>query len=134
MAQQAPTRVKLTATRSFSYATRALKAGDVFEASRAHADILVALKKAKANEHRELTPLPPPEPELAERMQAAAQQVSPLDHDRDGRPGGSTAPPPADDLAGLREEYTRVTGKRVFSGWSADQLREKLAAHQAGNA
>lgn len=32
-----------------------------------------------------------------------------------------------DTLAGLREEYQRVIGKRPFHGWDADTIRAKIA-------
>lgn len=37
--------------------------------------------------------------------------------------GGS----PADDLAALRAEYQDVVGKKAYHGWSADELRDKIA-------
>lgn len=36
--------------------------------------------------------------------------------------------PQGDDLASLRAEYTEAFGKRPYGGWSADTLREKIAA------
>lgn len=36
--------------------------------------------------------------------------------------------PEVDELAALRAEYERVLGKKVFNGWDADALREKIAA------
>lgn len=33
-----------------------------------------------------------------------------------------------DDIKALRAEYQKKTGKKPFTGWSADQLREKMAA------
>ena len=35
--------------------------------------------------------------------------------------------PEVDDLAELRAEYQDVVGKRAYHGWSADELREKIA-------
>lgn len=52
----------------------------------------------------------------------------PLDHDGDGRPGGSPKQPASDDLAALRQQYRDKFGKAPFNGWKADTLREKLAA------
>lgn len=48
-----------------------------------------------------------------------------LDHDNDGREGGSKAP--AGDLTALRAEYQTKFGKRPFNGWDADTLKAKLA-------
>lgn len=48
------------------------------------------------------------------------------DHDGNGEVGGSLRPE-GDDLPGLRAQYQTKFGKRPFMGWSADQLREKLA-------
>lgn len=58
----------------------------------------------------------------------AAPPGNPLDHDGDGRPGGSAAPAPSDDLKLLREQYRQAIGRPPFPGWSADLLREKIAA------
>ena len=52
-----------------------------------------------------------------------------FDHNNDGRPGGSTAPEPSDELAALRTEYRQVVGKRPFPGWDADELRRRMAEH-----
>lgn len=35
---------------------------------------------------------------------------------------------PVDERIALRAEYEEVTGKRPFSGWSADELRARMAA------
>jgi hypothetical protein len=54
-----------------------------------------------------------------------------LDHDKDGKAGGSKAPDAAEgkeDLAGLREHYKKVVGKKPFGGWDADELRRRLDA------
>ena len=36
-----------------------------------------------------------------------------------------------EELSGLREHYKKVTGKKPFMGWSADQLRAKLDEFEA---
>lgn len=51
-----------------------------------------------------------------------------LDHDGDGKPGGSVAPEQTEDLPSLRAEYQRVIGKRPFAGWDAETLKQKIAA------
>lgn len=50
----------------------------------------------------------------------------PLDHDDDGRKGGSKKQT-GDDLAALRQAYKAKVGKRPFMGWDADALRAKIA-------
>lgn len=51
-----------------------------------------------------------------------------LDHDGDGKPGGSVAAEQTEDLPALRAEYQRVIGKRPFAGWDAETLKQKIAA------
>lgn len=65
---------------------------------------------------------PPSELDLTDEQRAHLPQ---LDHDGDGRPGGSTVQT-GDDLPALREEYEALAGKRVFHGWDADTLRAKI--------
>ena len=36
-----------------------------------------------------------------------------------------------DDLAALRAEYQDVVGKKAYHGWSADELRDKIAEAKA---
>ena len=68
----------------------------------------------------------------AEALRSAAgvevRDADPLNHDGDGKKGGSPKPPEADDLSALRAEYQDKFGKRPFMGWDAVTLREKLAA------
>lgn len=42
------------------------------------------------------------------------------------------APAAADELKALRDDYKVLVGRAPFTGWSADQLREKIAGHKAG--
>lgn len=57
------------------------------------------------------------------------KQPNSLDHDHDGRAGGSSKPDDAaGDLAVARADYVRVIGKKPFAGWDAATLREKIAA------
>lgn len=52
----------------------------------------------------------------------------PLDHDGDGRKGGSKAPEgDKEELAALRAEYEAKLGKKPFAGWKADELRKRMA-------
>jgi len=50
-----------------------------------------------------------------------------LDHDDNGKEGGSVSPEPTDDLPALRAEYQAKMGKRPFPGWGADELRRRMA-------
>lgn len=62
-------------------------------------------------------------------MVADAKVADPLDHDSDGRKGGS--PKQAEDLTALRAEYKEIFGKNAFNGWDAAKLREKIAEAKA---
>jgi hypothetical protein len=60
------------------------------------------------------------------------EQVQPnLDHDGDGKAGGSAAPAPNGELTALRAEYRDVIGKKPFPGWDAETLRAKIDAKKA---
>lgn len=111
---------KLIATKSMTYATRRLMPGDAFEARPADARLLIAIKKAKADRVPGTVPAPPAS--LAKQLRR-----DPLDHDGDGRKGGSAAPSQTDDLPKLRAEYFAAFGKRPFNGWDAETLRSKIA-------
>lgn len=64
---------KLIATRSLSYATRRLQAGDEFEAPERHARILIARQRAKAaQDQREPGSLPPPRAALTQQAQTVS--------------------------------------------------------------
>jgi hypothetical protein len=67
------------------------------------------------------------------RVDMVPQYFSPFDHDRDGRDGGSSAPDHTDELKAARADYMRITGKRFFPGWTAERLREMIAAHEASD-
>lgn len=98
---------EVIATRTGRYGTRMLTAGDPLTVSGPAARAMIALGRAE----------PKPERRRARRPQ--------LDHDQNGREGGSKAP--AEDLTALREEYFGKLGKRPFNGWDAGTLREKIA-------
>lgn len=56
-----------------------------------------------------------------------AKGAHPLDHDEDGKPGGSKAAEgDKDALAKLRTDYQEVVGKRPFPGWDADELQRRI--------
>lgn len=63
-----------------------------------------------------------PKPSRAPRNALLAQ----LDHDDDGNAGGSKAGT-GEDIASLRAAYKEKLGKRAFPGWSADEIRARLA-------
>lgn len=108
--------MRLKAVKPLTYATRRLLPGDVFEArSRRDHKLLLATRKVEAV--REAAPVPPPPPAVAAKIAAAVAPAS--------------AP---DDRVSLRAEYEAVLGKAPFSGWSAEVLREKIAAAKASAA
>lgn len=104
-------KLPMKATKAMAYGTRRLKAGDPFEASRQDARVLNAIGKA----------------EYSTRMLTAAEprKQHPLDHDGDGRPGGSTSG--GENMQALRAEYQAKMGKRAFPGWDAATLKAKMA-------
>lgn len=59
-----------------------------------------------------------------EALPPIAPVLPQLDHDGNGKPGGSKAP--AEDVAELRKAYQAKFGKRAFPGWKADVLSAKL--------
>lgn len=65
--------------------------------------------------------LPPPPADLR-------TTIAQLDHDRDGKPGGSKAAPVSDNLPALRAEYQAKLGKKPFPGWPAEELRRRIDA------
>lgn len=105
---------------------REYQPGEVFDAlSERDAKALTLVRAAK------VAPAPPAATAgVYERRDMVARD--PLDHDRDGRKGGSERPEgDADELATLRDEYLTVVGRRPFNGWDAATLREKIAAAKA---
>lgn len=55
-----------------------------------------------------------------------SDDLSQLDHDGDGRPGGSVTAT-GDDLPALRARYKDLVGKNPFNGWGADELSRRIA-------
>lgn len=139
--------MQLIATRPFTYQTRRLVPGDVFTAEKPmDGKLLIAVKKARL--HREPGSVAPPPAALKAQIAAAPgpsaapveaepeadpEQLSQLDHDGDGKAGGSVSPPPSEDLTALRAEYFETVGKRPFNGWDAVTLRDKIAEHGQGD-
>lgn len=66
-------RTKLQATRDFSYGTRRLKAGQVFEAPRAEARLWLLTKRAQVAPAAAVKPPPPVAPEDGELAAARAE-------------------------------------------------------------
>ncbi len=60
--------------------------------------------------------------------------LSQLDHDSDGKPGGSTSGGSGDDMKALRAEYAAKLGKNPFPAWDADELKRRIAQHDAQHA
>lgn len=67
-------------------------------------------------------------PDVPADLAAKVKQPDPLDHDDDGKKGGSKPQPATGDLKALRAEYKKATGKNPFNGWNAATLREKIGA------
>lgn len=60
------------------------------------------------------------------RVKKLDDDLSQLDHDGDGEPGGSDAPQQSDDLTELRKHYKEVVGKNPFPGWDATELNRRI--------
>lgn len=58
---------------------------------------------------------------------AVREDFHPLDHDRDGGKGGSTAHPGTDEITALRAEYFAKFEKRAWHGWGPDELRARIS-------
>ena len=110
---------RIFATETGRYGTRMLTAGDAMTVTGPRARALIALGLASERKPRK------PKPQL--------------DHDGDGRPGGSLkravpppppppAPPAAGELSTLRKAYEEKFGKKPSPAWKADTLAEKIAA------
>lgn len=93
----------MVANQPMTYGTRRLLPGDEFQASRRDADLLERLGRAKV------------------------AALDPLDHDGNGKKGGSKLAPLDDEITALRTQYQNKFGKRAYHGWDAKTLTEKLA-------
>jgi hypothetical protein len=109
----------LIAKKSFRYRGRALKPGDPFEANRTHGRVLAATGRAS---QADLGTISAPRPTVTTKRKPDA-----MDDDRNGHAGGSRRQPPSAELQHARAEYTRITGKRFFSGWSLDEIRKRTS-------
>jgi hypothetical protein len=101
-------KMTITAAGAQNYRTRALTAGDPVTLSASDARLFAKIGWAE-------------EP----RRKAKRPQ---LDHDDNGREGGSITAAGDGGLAALRAEYQAKFDKRPFNGWDATTLREKIAA------
>lgn len=66
-----------------------------------------------------------------EMTEGGTKKTDPLDHDGDGKKGGSKPAEDSDELANLRGEYQELFDKRPYHGWSAAELQEKIDAQLA---
>jgi hypothetical protein len=111
---------KLIATKSMTYATRRLIAGDEFVAKPRHARVLVAIGKAKSSDG---TIEPPKKTTPKRKAKSEPRKRNPLDHDLNDKAGGSTTP---EAMAKLRADYLEVVGKKPFPGWGAAELQKRI--------
>lgn len=65
-------------------------------------------------------------------LEPGATHPHPLDHDGDGRKGGSKPVNDSKQLKKLRAKYQEVVGKRPFSGWDAAELQRRIDEALAG--
>lgn len=124
--------MKLLALKSLRYATRRLLPGDSFEAKDRDAKLLIAIKKAEAQVERVPGRIDPPPADLLAQVEGQArtqgEHKDALDHDGDGRKGGSVKQPDSEEISALRAAYQQRFGKKPFAGWDVESLKEKLAA------
>jgi hypothetical protein len=127
--------VDMIATKRLRYGTRRLSAGDPFEARHDRdARLLVGIGKAR---YATRMMVADDEPVVARSALTTPgdglKLVGERGPDLVDLPSGSKddpaeTPAEADDRPALRAEYEAKFGKRAFPGWSAEILREKLAA------
>jgi hypothetical protein len=69
-------------------------------------------------------------PGFPKAMGARGPIKSVLDHDGDGKPGGSksAAEDAKDAVKALRVAYQEKFGKKPFSGWGAEELQRRMDA------
>lgn len=124
--------VDMIATKRLRYGTRRMKPGEAFEAHRGNAKKLVAIGKARYAT-RDMVAADTPAVREVE-PQGGYRRYEPVDPRRNTiddthRPAEALADATdTDERPALRAEYEAKFGKRAFPGWSAETLREKLAA------
>lgn len=121
----------MTATKMLTYANRRLQPGEDFEA-RSQRDVKVLLATRKAKVKRPEADVPAPPPEVEKRIVAVVTtNEAPVEPSVTSTSEATIEPKvetAGDDLASLRKTYEDLSGKRVYNGWDAAQLREKIAA------
>jgi hypothetical protein len=66
------------------------------------------------------------EASMAVEVMDASAKHDPLDHDKDGKKGGSKPAERSDEITKLRADYLGVVGKKPFHGWTAEELQAKI--------
>jgi len=69
--------------------------------------------------------------DAVEQALKATPTADPLDHDDDGKKGGSKATEASPELTKARADYQEVVGKKAFNGWSVEELQAKIDAKLA---
>lgn len=114
--------VDMIATKKLKYGTRRLTAGDPFEARHDRdARLLIGIGKAR---YATRDMVADDEPEYADVTVTATRIVDAIS----GATVSEIPAPKADERPALRTEYEAKFGKKPFPGWSAEILRDKLAA------
>lgn len=103
--------MRLIATRSGTYGTRRLRAGEPFDATNQYGNIYIALGRAKR-----------PPTDAASTVTIPASAVPP--QSTSAGPEQRTA---EDELVMLKAEFTRLTGQAPPSNWGVRALRNRLA-------
>lgn len=99
--------VEMRAVKPLKYRTRHLVPGDHFRVKNSReAKVLTHLKKAECTGNAD--------PKIALDDARAKVGLAPLS-------------PASESIAELRDEYAELFGKRPFNGWSAEQIKAKIA-------
>jgi hypothetical protein len=118
--------VDMIATKKLKYGTRRLTAGDPFEARHDRdARLLIGIGKARYATRDMVAADTPAQTTPADGLKIVGNRGPDL---VDLPSGSKVEPAETDDRPALRAEYEVKFGKKPFPGWSADVLREKLAA------
>ena len=119
--------VDMIATKRLKYGTRRLSAGEPFEARHDRdARLLIGIGKARYATRDMVAADTKPALTIPG---AGLKIVGNRGPDLVDLPNGSKVEPAeTDERPALRAEYEAKFGKKPFGGWSADVLREKIAA------
>ena len=71
------------------------------------------------------------EASMAVQVLDAPSKPDPLDHDENGKKGGSKPAEDNEELTKLRADYQEVFGKRAYHGWGVEELQQKIDAKLA---